>query len=103
MSEQRPPLPHRMPTPVGHSRELSEQSAGEWAARHVTGLPVGRLHAFSLEMLRLHRLVPVVPGFFPMCSCKLPARHCEVIRAEHELLNIDVPFTFDPPQFGAWS
>lgn len=103
MDEPTAPLPYRAlgHVPVGDSRELSDPPDGAEVARYLAALPAERLRAFSWEMLRLHRALPAAPGFIPLCSCRLPARHCEIIRAEHELLDIRMPFTFGPPQVGA--
>jgi hypothetical protein len=40
----------------------------------------------------------LVDQFIPMCSCGNPARHCPIVRAEHEVLGVPMPFTFDPPR-----
>ena len=55
-----------------------------------------RLRAFTDAVLGLHRVMPAVPGFFPMCSCGLPARCCDIVRIEHEVLGLAMPFTFGP-------
>lgn len=92
MNEWRPSLPRR--SPGAALRALSEDP--ERSPCRALKVPVERLREFSDEILRLHRVVPAVAGFIPMCSCGLPARCCDIIRAEHELLNIAMPFTFDP-------
>lgn len=53
-----------------------------------------RLRAFIDAVLAMHRVLP--DRFIPMCSCGSPARHCPIVRAEHEVLGIPMPFTFDP-------
>jgi hypothetical protein len=51
-----------------------------------------------VTVLDLHRVSPAAPGFIPMCSCGMPARHCDIVRAEHEALGIPMPFTLGPPR-----
>jgi hypothetical protein len=55
-----------------------------------------RLRAFTDVVLEMHRVL--VDRFIPMCSCGNPARHCPIVRAEHEVLGIPMPFTFDSPR-----
>ncbi|HEX5494951.1 MAG TPA: hypothetical protein VFX70_10300 [Mycobacteriales bacterium] len=57
-----------------------------------------RLRGFADAVLGLHRVMPGPEGFIPMCGCGMPARHCPIIRAEHEVLGIAMPFSFDPPR-----
>lgn len=54
------------------------------------------LRAFTDAVLGLHRITEAVRDFIPMCSCGLPARCCDIIRVEHEVLGIPMPFTFGP-------
>ena len=57
---------------------------------------VDRLLAYTDVVLDKHRVL--VDQFIPMCSCGNPARHCPIVRAEHEVLGVPMPFTFDPPR-----
>lgn len=53
-----------------------------------------RLRAFTEAVMGLHRVLS--DRFIPMCTCGQPARYCEIVKAEHEVLGIPMPFTFDP-------
>ncbi|HEY9391249.1 MAG TPA: hypothetical protein VIR27_15965 [Mycobacteriales bacterium] len=74
-------------------------AAGGPTVRHAPSpqaTPPDRLRAFTDAVLELHQVS--VDRFIPMCSCGNPARHCPIVRAEHEVLGIPMPFTFDPPR-----
>lgn len=101
MTEYRPSLPNRCPGEA--LRELSEPDT----IRHTqtprppaaAGTPrVERLRAFTEVIVGLHQVAPGVSGFIPMCSCGMPARHCAVLKAEHEVLGVPMPFSFGPPR-----
>lgn len=108
MSEPRPPLPRRTPgDSLGdytHPTRYPDRS-GYPAAPDPDRLnragqqdePAGRLRAFANTVLGLHQVTPGASGFIPMCSCGLPARHCAIVRAAHDVLGIAVPFSYDPP------
>ena len=111
MGELRPSLPRR--SPGAALRELSTVGSVEQAGP--AGLscsdggpcPVAagvaeRLRAFTDAVLGLHRVMPAAPGFIPMCSCGLPARCCDIVKAEHEVLGIAMPFTFGPLRPSNW-
>lgn len=55
-----------------------------------------RLRAFAEAIVALHQVAPDVPGGIPLCVCGMPARHCAVIKAEHDLLGMPMPFEFGP-------
>lgn len=52
------------------------------------------LRAFADAVLGLHQVL--ADRFIPMCSCGLPARHCQIVKAEHDVLGIVMPFEFGP-------
>lgn len=53
-----------------------------------------RFEEFAEAVLGLHRVL--TDRFIPMCSCGLPARHCAIVKAEHDVLGIAMPFEFGP-------
>lgn len=85
---------------------------GDWYVDPVTGrwtrpagvvdgpappvIEVASLRAFTHVVLDLHRVTAAAHDFLPMCSCRLPARCCDIVKAEHEVLGIPMPFTFGP-------
>lgn len=92
MTEFRSPPPHRSPTDPPHSPTTVDCHGRADSG----GRAAERVRAFTEAVLGLHRVLPAVPGFIPMCSCRLPARCCDIVRAEHEVLGIVMPFSFDP-------
>ncbi|HEX5496025.1 MAG TPA: hypothetical protein VFX70_15760 [Mycobacteriales bacterium] len=59
-----------------------------------TGPAPDRFQAFTETVLGLHRVL--ADRFIPMCSCGSPARYCPIVRAEHDVLGIAMPFDFGP-------
>lgn len=52
------------------------------------------MRAFIDTVLDMHRVL--TDRFIPMCTCGSPARHCPIVKAEHDVLGMAMPFTFDP-------
>lgn len=86
-------LPVRTTTPPPHGRPHGPTSVPR-PASGVGTAGTQRLYEFTNAVLGLHRVL--ADRFIPMCSCGLPARHCPIVKAEHDVLGMAMPFEFGP-------
>ncbi|HEX5494206.1 MAG TPA: hypothetical protein VFX70_06505 [Mycobacteriales bacterium] len=70
--------------------------SGYFIAAEIAEPEIERFRRFTDTVLDLHRVTAAAQDFLPMCSCRLPARCCDIVRAEHEVLGMPMPFTFGP-------
>ncbi|HEX5496949.1 MAG TPA: hypothetical protein VFX70_20495 [Mycobacteriales bacterium] len=74
-----------------HTGRSGQGDHGQW---RTGGADAERARAFVDAVLTMHQVL--ADRFIPMCSGGSPARHCPIVRAEHDVLGIAMPFDFGP-------